>query len=254
MTRWSKSFVITTGQPRRAASPSIDLYTAGAPGAYTTADVEPPSSRDAAWGGGVGIIAADMHRGTWKACRKLSENQTQLDPRAAPPSALRPPPSLPRACGPPTLKPARVRVASSRDGAGGSEWGGKELRGWRRTSVPWAPREPMTVPWSKVGGRRALPRSPLISLDLESSVAPWGRRPGSRGCAHRAGAQRSGASEAGRSRSAAFRNGLPLCTRPVKACPTYNVSAQHNEFQICTWTVAMRAPSAAHRGRYVIGK
>ena len=138
MTRWSKSFVITTGQPRRAASPSIDLYTTGAPCAYTTADVEPPSSRYAAWGGG-GIIAADMHRGTWKACRKLSENQTQLDPRAAPPSALPRAPPLPppgeaaAPCGQPTLTPARVRVASSRDSAGGSEWGGKELCEWRRT-------------------------------------------------------------------------------------------------------------------------
>ena len=36
-------------------------------------------------------------------------------------------------------------------------------------AVPWAPREPMTVPWSKVGGRRALPRSPSIRR------APWHR-------------------------------------------------------------------------------
>ena len=36
-------------------------------------------------------------------------------------------------------------------------------------AVPWAPREPMTVPWSKVGGRRALPRSPSIWR------APWHR-------------------------------------------------------------------------------
>ena len=57
--RWSKSSVITTGQPRRAANPSIDLYTTRAPGAYTTADVEPPSSRDVAWGGN-GLMAADM--------------------------------------------------------------------------------------------------------------------------------------------------------------------------------------------------
>ena len=63
MTRWSKSSVITTGQPRRAAIPSVDLSTKGAPGAYTTADVEPPSSRDAAGGRGDGLMAADMHRG-----------------------------------------------------------------------------------------------------------------------------------------------------------------------------------------------
>ena len=88
------------------------------------------------------------------------------------------------ACGPPTLTPAHVRMASSRDGAGGSEWGGKELRGWRRTSVPWAPREPMTV------CRGARLAAAALSLDLPRSGelrgTPWGRRPGSRGCAHRA--------------------------------------------------------------------
>ena len=41
----------------------VDLYTTGAPGAYATADVEPPSSRDAAWKRGDGLMAADMHRG-----------------------------------------------------------------------------------------------------------------------------------------------------------------------------------------------
>ena len=44
------------GTARRAAIPSIDLYTTGASGAYTTADVEPPSSRDAAWRRGGGLI------------------------------------------------------------------------------------------------------------------------------------------------------------------------------------------------------
>ena len=104
--------MITTGQPRRAAIPSVDLYTTGAPGAYTTADVEPPSSRDAAWGGGGGIIAADMHRGTWKACRKPSENQAISSTLAARVTAL----SL--ACPPPSLRPARwLRRAAARAAA-----------------------------------------------------------------------------------------------------------------------------------------
>jgi hypothetical protein len=210
--------VITTGQPRRAASPSIDLHTAGAPCAYTTADVEPPSSRDAAWGGG-GIIAADMHRGTWKACRKLSENQTQLDPRAAPPSALRPPPR------PPPPSPARAARRLSRPLV--CAWRPRvtaqvDLSGVGRScvdgAVQWAPREPMTVPWSKVGGRRALPRSPSIWR------TPW----------HRGGAAldhegvRIGRGPKGRVRPRLaaharrpFGTDCPCAPVAVKACPTY---------------------------------
>ena len=100
--------MITTGQPRRAAIPSVDLYTTGAPGAYTTADVEPPSSRDAAWGRGGGIIAADMHRGMWKACRKPSENQAISSTLAARVTAL----SL--ACPPPLSPPGEVAAPCRR--------------------------------------------------------------------------------------------------------------------------------------------
>ena len=150
MTRWSKSSVITTGQPHRAASPSIDLYTTGAPGAYATADVEPPSSRDAAWKRGMDSWPQICTGGyPWKACRKPSENQTQLDPRGA---RHRPPPS-PRA--PPSLRPARrPRRAAARaarrlsrplvrawrprvPAAGGSEWDPK--RSCMDGAVPWAP-------------------------------------------------------------------------------------------------------------------
>ena len=65
------------------------------------------------------------------------------------------------ACGPPTLTPARVRVASSRDDAGGSEWGRKELRGWRRTMG--TPGAYDCVPWGKVGGRRAQAAPPTLA-------------------------------------------------------------------------------------------
>ena len=65
------------------------------------------------------------------------------------------------AYGPPTLTPARVSVASSRDGAGGSEWGGKELRGWRRTMG--TPGAYDCVPWGKVGGRRAQAALPTLA-------------------------------------------------------------------------------------------
>ena len=52
-------------------------------------------------------------------------------------------------------------MASSRDGAGGSEWGGKELRGLRRTMG--TPGAYDCVPWSKVGGRRAQAAPPTLA-------------------------------------------------------------------------------------------
>ena len=116
MTRWSKSAVITTGQPRRAAIPSVDLYTTGAPGAITTARCGAAFQPRCSHGrGGWTHGAADMHRGyPWKACRKPSENQTQLDPRGArhrpPPSPRAPPPSARRGG---RAVPPRVRPADS---------------------------------------------------------------------------------------------------------------------------------------------
>ena len=61
-----------------------------------------------------------------------------------------------------------------------------------------------------------LPRSPTISLDLESSVGapPWITRVCASG-----GGPKVGCVGGWPLSSAAFRNGLPLCTRPVKACP-----------------------------------
>ena len=68
-------------------------------------------------------MAADMHRSTWKACRKPSENQTQLDPRGAP--ALRP---RPRA--PPLPPPGEVAAPCRR------ACGRRALRAARRLSRP----------------------------------------------------------------------------------------------------------------------
>ena len=120
-------------------------------------------------------MAADMPRGRHAVSHpriKLSSTLAcgtalRLPPARPPPSARRggravPPrvrPPLP-ACGPPTLTPAHVRVASSRVGAGGSEWG-KELRGWRRTMG--TPGAYDCVPWGKVGGRRAQAAPPTLA-------------------------------------------------------------------------------------------
>ena len=98
---------------------------------------------------------------------------------ARPPSALalaRPPSLRParwlrraaaRAAAAPCVRPADsharscARVASSRDDAGGSEWGRKELRGWRRTMG--TPGAYDCVPWGKVGGRRAQAAPPTLA-------------------------------------------------------------------------------------------
>ena len=112
------------------------------------------------------------------ACRKPSENRTQVDTRRAPPPSPAPPPPSARRGGravPPRVRPATacalhaarpsdsrplVRVASSRGGAGRYDWDGNEFRGWRRTMG--APGTHLYVgrglPWSKGGGRRRWPR------------------------------------------------------------------------------------------------
>ena len=126
-------------------------------------------------------MAADMHRGGTRGRHAVShpKNQTQLDPRARhrPPPSPRAPPSLrparwlrraaARAAAAPCVRPADsharscARVASSRDDAGGSEWGRKELRGWRRTMG--TPGAYDCVPWGKVGGRRAQAAPPTLA-------------------------------------------------------------------------------------------
>ena len=81
------ALMITTGQPAvpRSQVSTSALRARRAPiyELYTTADVEPPSSRDAAWlhGGGWTQGRRNAQGGAWKACRKPSENQNQLGPR-----------------------------------------------------------------------------------------------------------------------------------------------------------------------------